>query len=124
MADPDRLILQVQPEDDDTAELARLTGWLRDELLDLDVAAVDPLEAQNIPDGAKGVAAVAGWLAVNLGPEVLKRVLAKIADWAVRNNRSVELTIGGDKLTLQGGITREQQQEIIERWFARHPTSS
>lgn len=124
MADSDRLILQVLPGDDDTAELARLTGWLRDELLGLDVAAVDPPEAQNIPDGAKGVAAVAGWLAVNLGPEALKRILAKIADWAGRNNRSVELTIGGDKLILRGGVTHEQRQEVIEGWFARHPTSS
>ncbi len=68
MADSGGLVVQVYPApDDDASELAELAGLLRGELLDLDVSAVDRLPEEAVPLGAKGVAAVAGWLAVQLG---------------------------------------------------------
>jgi hypothetical protein len=121
MADSGGLVLQVHPgPDDDAGELAELTGLLQGELLDLDVAAVQQLPAEAVPAGAKGVAAVAGWLTVQLGPEALRAVLAKVADWAARNDRGVEVTDGGDILKLTRA-TREQQEKIIDAWLARHP---
>jgi hypothetical protein len=124
MANSGGLVVQVQPGDDeDAGELAELTGWLQDELLDLDVNSVDTMPEQDVPDGAKGIAALAGWLAVNLGPEALKTVLAKVADWATRNDRAVEVTIAGQNLKL-ARATRQQQQELIDAFLARLPVES
>jgi hypothetical protein len=114
----------VQPgPDDDAGDLAELTGLLRDDLLDLDVAAVEALEAENVPPGAKGMAAVVGWLAVQLGPEALRTVLAKVADWTTRNDRGVKVILDGEPLELTRA-TREQQERIIDAWLARHAAST
>ena len=124
MADSGELILQVCPApEDDAGELAETTGWLRAELLDLDTGQVGLLPGEDVPPGAKGVAAVAGWLLVELGPEALRAVLAKVADWVTRNGRVVEVSYGGDTLKL-GRATREQQEKIIDGWLARHPAGS
>jgi hypothetical protein len=69
------------------------------------------------------VATAAGWLLVELGPEALRAVLAKVADWVTRNDRVVEVSYGGDTLKL-GRATREQQEKIIDGWLARHPACS
>lgn len=123
-ADSGRLLLQVRPgPDDDAGELAELSGALRVELLDLDVSAVDPLPDEDVPAGAKGLGAVAGWLVVKLGPEALRAVLAKAADWVTRNDRVVEVSYGDDTLKLNRA-TREQQEKIIDGWLARHPAGS
>ena len=124
MADSGGLVLQVCPgAEDDAGELSELAGWLRTELLALDVQAVDPLPVDAVPPGAKGVAAVAGWLSVQLSGEVLRVVLAKVADWVTRNDREVEVSYGGDTLKLTKA-TRQQQEKIIDDWFARHPAGS
>jgi hypothetical protein len=124
MAISSGLVLQVCPApEDDVGELTELAGWLRAELLYLDVQAVDQPSGEALPSDAKGVAAVAGWLAVQLGPEALRAVLAKVADWVTRNDRVVEVSYGGDTLKL-GRATREQQEKIIDEWLARHPTGS
>ena len=121
MADSGELVLRVCPAPgDDNPELA---GWLRGELLDLDVEGVDRLSGEATPTGAKGAGAVAGWLLVQLGPKALRAVLAKVADWAARNNREVEVSYGEDKLKLSRA-TRAQQDRIIDGWLARHPTGS
>ena len=60
---------------------------------------------------------------VELGPEALRAVLAKVADWVTRNGRMVEVSYGEDTLKL-GRATREQQEAIIDGWLARHPAGS
>jgi Effector Associated Constant Component 1 len=119
MVDSGGLILGVDSETDDAGELAELTGWLREELLHLDVAAVEPVPGVEVLPGEKGVASVFGCLAVQLGPESLRTVLVKVADWATRNNRGVEVTVGNDTLKLTQA-TREQQERIIDAWLAQH----
>jgi hypothetical protein len=121
VADPEEMTLQVHPgSDDDAGELAELTVRLRAELLELDVAGAEQLPVGDVPARAKGgVAAIAGWLAVQLGPEALRTVLARIADWAARNDRSVEVTYGTDTIKLDR-LSREQQDRFIDDWLARH----
>lgn len=124
MASSDDLVLQVDPgPEDDVEELAELTGFLQGELLDLDVTAVEQLPDGLVPPGAKGVASIAGWLMLRLGSEGLRVVLVKVADWAARNDRGVEVTYGGKTLKLTRA-TREQQERIIDDWLARSPSSS
>jgi hypothetical protein len=124
MTDSGELVLQVCPASgDDAGELAEAAGWLRAELLDSDIQGVGLLPGEDVPSGAKGAAAVAGWLLVELGPEALRAVLAKVADWVARNGRVVKVSYGGDTLKL-GRATREQQEKIIDGWLARHPAGS
>ena len=124
MGDTADIVLQVLPATgEDTEELAEVTGHLRVELLDLDVQAVDLVTDTSAPEGAKGLEALAGWLGVHLGKEVLRVVLAKVADWASRNDRTIEVKSGSDVLKL-GKATKEQQDKIINAWLAAHAPGS
>ena len=88
MADSQELILQLRPTaGEDASELSTAAGWLRTELLDLGVQNVSLLPDQDVPSGAKGIAVAAGWLWVQLGPEAMRAVLDKLADWVTRNDR-------------------------------------
>jgi hypothetical protein len=55
------LILQVLPgPDEDAEQLDDLTAMLREELLELDVAAVEPMMQDRVPEDTKGVVAALG----------------------------------------------------------------
>jgi hypothetical protein len=124
MAGNEQLILVMHPSSgDDAGDLDELTALLRSELLDMDVQSVEQLSDEEIPEGAKGVADIAGWLVVNLGPDAILAVVTKVADWVTRNRREVEVSYGGDTLKL-GKATREQQQRIVDAWLARNTPGS
>ncbi len=106
---------QELQEDDLPIVLRRL----RTELLDLDLAAVEALATDTVPDGAKGASKIAGALAVRLGMAGLKAVVTRLREWVSRNGRSLEITLDGDTLKLTG-VTPEQQDKLIEAWLARH----
>ena len=121
MADVDELVLQVLPvADSDAEELADLAERLRAELLGVDTASVAPLTAKSAPAGAKGLGALAGWLAVQFGTlDGLRAVVAAVRGWTARTGRTVEVSIGGDALKVTG-VTSQQQEKIIDAWLARH----
>jgi hypothetical protein len=125
MAGADDLTVQVPPtEGEDAGELLAVASRLREELLTLDVDDVRPVEAGTTPDGAKGVAALTGWLAVQLGSaEGLRAVVALVRGWAGRRQREVEVTIGGDTLRISG-VSTEEQEKIVDAWLARHAAGS
>ena len=108
------------PAGDPTSEeLADSLAMLRDDLLELDVDAVEPLRDDRPPDSSKGMAAdVAGWLAVQIGAAGLQSVVDLVVSWARRNDRTVEITLGGDVLKVSG-IDRGQQAALIEEWLTR-----
>ena|ERR1700722_16915196 len=114
------VIVRVSPAPGEgPGELAELTGRLRAELLDLDVEAVNPVAGGDLPEGAKGLPAIAGWLMVHLSREGLGTALRTMADWASRNDRTVEVTLSGDVLKLSRA-SRDQQDKIIDAWLAQH----
>ena len=121
MADADGLILQVLPvADSDTEELADLAADLHAELLSVDGASVAPLPAEATAAGAKGLGDVAGWLLVQFGtPDGLRALIDAIRGFASRTGRTVEVSIGRDKLKVTG-VTARQQDQIIDTWLARH----
>ena len=121
MADADGLILQVLPvADSDAEELADLAADLHAELLSVDGASVAPLPAEAAPEGAKGLGDVAGWLLVQFGtPDGLRAVMTVLRAWTSRTGRTVEVSIGQDKLMVTG-VTARQQDQIIDSWLARH----
>ena len=117
--------LDAGPEQD-AEELAELTQRLRDELLELDVDAVEPATGGAAPDGAKGLELLAvGGLVVRFAMKapVLRTVVDTIVKWLGRQQaRSVKLTLDGDTLELTG-VSSDEQQRLIELWVARHATA-
>jgi hypothetical protein len=105
-------------------ELAAVTARLREELLELDVDAVEPVDAEPAPAGAKGFGVLVGALLVRLGSgAVLRAVLEAVRRWATASGREVEVTLGGDTLRLTG-VSVEQQERILDAWLSRHAGDS
>jgi hypothetical protein len=121
VTDASGLVIQVVPlADSDAEELADLAGQLRAELLDVDGASVGLLPAREVPQGAKGLGDVAGWLVAQFGTlDGLRALIAAVHGFAARTGRTVEATIDGDPIKVTGA-TSQQQQQIIDAWLARH----
>jgi hypothetical protein len=123
MAQPDAgrgevLLHVLSAPDGDAEELAAMTASLLDELLDLDIAAAEPVYG-DAPVGSKGaLAAVGGWLVVNLGPAALRSVVRRLVAWAAHNDRTVEISVAGDVLKVTG-VNEEQQNRLIDEWLTR-----
>ncbi len=121
------LRLQLSEEGADAERLAMLTGYLRSELLQLDVEDVKALPAGEPPPGARGFdAATAGALMIALGQsaEGLRSVVSAIRGWLRRGEgkgRAVRLELGGDALELSQASTADQER-LIELFVSRHKT--
>ncbi len=118
--------LQIEigaPADSDDQERAELTQRLRDELLDLDVDAVNLARGADVAMGAKAIDATAiAELIVHLGsaPAILGSVSACIRSWLQRQRaQSVKLTLDGDTLEVTA-VSSAEQDRLITMWVARH----
>jgi hypothetical protein len=109
--------------DTDAAELARLTGQLRGQLLELDVETVELARGEEIPEGAKPLDPVTiGALVVTVGPAALEAAVALVDRWlSHRPVRSAKLTIAGDTIELTEA-TAADQQRLVDAFIARHAT--
>ncbi len=121
------LRLQLSEEGADAERLAVLTGYLRSELLQLDVEDVSALPAGEPPPGARvfGVAIV-GALLIALGQsaEGLRSVVSVIRDWLRRGEgtgRAVRLELDGGVLELSQASAADQEQ-LIELFVRRYST--
>lgn len=121
------LRIQLSEDGADAERLEELTGFLRQELLQLDVENVAALRSSEPPPGTRGLDAVtAGALLVDLGgaAQGLSSVIAAIRAWLVRREgprRSVRLEIGGDSLELSTATTADQDR-LIGLFIGRHAT--
>ena len=119
--------LQLSEEGADAERLAALTGYLRSELLRLDVEDVTALPAGEPPPGARGFnAATVGALLIALGQsaEGLRSVVSVIRGWLRRGEgkgRTVRLELGGDALELSQASGADQER-LIELFVRRHTT--
>ena len=85
----------------------------------MDGASVAPLSAEAAPEGAKGLGDVAGWLVAQFGTlDGLRALVAAARGFASRTGRTVEVSIGEDRLKVTG--VTSQQGEIIDAWLALH----
>jgi hypothetical protein len=122
------LRLHLSEEDADAERLAVLTGYLRAELLRLDVVEeVSALPAGEPPPGARvfGVATV-GALLVAFGQsfEGLRSVVSVIRDWLNRGagtGRTLRLELDGDTLELSQASEADQER-LIELFIRKHAT--
>ncbi|MBV9204304.1 MAG: hypothetical protein JO037_02615 [Actinobacteria bacterium] len=121
------LRLQISEEGADAEQLAALTGYLRAELLQLDVDDVTAPRDGEAPTGARafGVAEV-GALLVALGQSAdgLRAVVSAIRAWLRRGTgtrRTVRLELGGDALELSQASEADQER-LIELFVSQHAT--
>ena len=104
MADSGELILQVCPApEDDAGELAEMTGWLRAELLGLDVRGIGLLPGEDVLSGAKGVAD-ADELAEVLGDsDIGASTVTRVVDQDERElRREIDVFLSGISRRLRG----------------------
>jgi hypothetical protein len=119
------LRLQLSEEGAEAERLAMLTGYLRAELLQLDVEDVTALPAGEPPPGTRvfGVAAVGGLLvALGQSAEGLRSVVSVIRDWLRRGEgtgRAVRLELGGDVLELSQASGADQER-LIDLFVRKH----
>ena len=119
------LRLQLSEDGADAERLAALTGYLRAELLQLDVEDVTALPAGAPPPGARAFSAdTVGALLIALGQsaEGLRSVVSAIRDWLRRGDgtqRTVRLELGGDALELSQASAADQER-LIELFVRRH----
>ncbi|HEY6793079.1 MAG TPA: caspase family protein [Kineosporiaceae bacterium] len=119
-----RLVLQVDGEGD-PEELARFTNGLRQELLNLDVAAVDQV-AERPPLGARAAETVAlGTLIVSVAQsQVLAAIINAVTAWlSHRPQRTVRLTVDGDVLELSG-LPSKERQRLADQWLQRRAATA
>ncbi len=116
-----RLVLRVEDEQGDQEELAQLTDALRQELLDLDVDAVDRVSAGEAPPGSRAIdIAALGMLVVTLAKsEVLAAIVSAVATWLTgRQQQTVKIEVDGDVLELSG-LPSKERQRLTDEWLRR-----
>jgi hypothetical protein len=124
----DELRVQLDETGADDQRLDILTGYLRRELLALDVQDVTALSDGTPPPGSRAVdMAVIGGLLVTLGKSAggLRAVVAAVRNWLARGStatRSVRLEIGGDVLELSAATTADQDR-LVALFISRHSVS-
>lgn len=119
--------LRVQLSEDgaDAERLDLLTGYLRRELLQLDVEDVVPFATGEPPPDGRGYdLAAMGGLLVTFGRSLagLRSVVSAIGKWLRRgavSGRVVRLEIDGDVLELSGA-TEAEQERLVELFISRH----
>jgi hypothetical protein len=121
----EQLRLHLSEDGADPERLDVLTGFLRQELLQLDVEDVSALPAGEPPPGARGfdVGAVGGLLVtLSRSAEGLRAVVLAVRKWLERGQgtrRTVRLEIGGDVLELSEA-TAADQQRLVDLFVSRH----
>jgi hypothetical protein len=117
-----RLTLDVELETD-SEELEQLTRQLWEELLELDVQAVDWMTGESTPAKAKaGDAITWGTLLLTLAASggVFTALISVVQAWLTRHERcSITLEIEGDRLQITG-ISSAEQQQLIDAWVCRY----
>jgi hypothetical protein len=117
-----RVVLEPDP-DTDPEDGERLGRQLGNELRDLDVDDVEPVEGGLPPDGAKSgvLVSLTEWLVTLSGGSVVAPVIGAIKAWLARGTgaHKVSVTIDGDTLEL-GRATDAERAEIVDAFVRRH----
>jgi len=118
-----RMRIAIEPESGiDGEEHDQQLRWLREELLELDVEAVDRVSGDTAPEGAKAPAAdLASTLVIAFSNSaVLAALVGVLRTWLSRGSgRKVKLQIGADSIEIEG-LSAADQEKLIEQWIARN----
>jgi hypothetical protein len=119
------LHILLTEEDAEAERVAELTGYLREELLDLDVDDVTTLPGGQAPPGTRAVDVTQiGALLVTLGSSAtaLNQVISVIRSWMGRRHDthpSLRLQMGDDVLEVSEA-TDDQIAEALKTFAERH----
>ena len=119
------LKVQLAESGADAERLDELTGYLRRELLELDVDNVTALPAGEPPPGTRALEFLAiGGLLVTFSEatEGVRKVVSVIRNWLARGDgvkRTVRLELDGDVLELSE-VSAPEQTRLIELFVSRH----
>lgn len=122
------LLVEITEEGADPQRIATLSGYLREELLRLDVADVKAPSAGPPPAGTRALdVAAVGALLVDLGQSAagLQSVITVIRDWLGRGRqagRGVRLELGGDVLELTQ-VSAADQDRLVQLFISHHPAA-
>jgi hypothetical protein len=115
------LLVSLDPDGAGDEELDELTGYLRRELLELDVQSVERPPGGSPPPGARGPGALAvGELVVRAvtAPALVTGVVAVVQAWLRRaGRRSARIEANGKVLKVEG-LSHADQHEIIAAFVA------
>lgn len=121
------LCIQITEDGAGAERLAVLSGYLRTELLQLDVEGVTSVHTGEPPPGSRGlgIAAVGAlFVAVGQAADGIRSVVLAIKDWLLRGDdtgRMVRLELNGDTLELSRASTADQER-LIDLFISRHAT--
>ncbi len=121
-------MILLSEEEADAERVAELTGYLRDELLDIEVDDVSAVPAGEVPPGARAVDVTQiGALLVALGSSAtaLNQVVTAVRSWLGRcrdARPSLHLEMDGDVLEVSKA-TDEQVEEAFRAFVQRHSTA-
>ncbi|HET6533562.1 MAG TPA: hypothetical protein VFH03_23490 [Actinoplanes sp.] len=119
------IAIEITEEGADAERIDALTGYLRNDLLELDVAEVRRAPGGPPPPGTRGIdVAAVGALLVSIGGATtsITEIVAAVRAWLGRGGgvkRSVKLTIGGDVLELSEA-SRSEQDRLVDLFVRRH----
>jgi hypothetical protein len=103
----------------DNEESVELARHLRQRLLELDVDKVELLSSGLPPRSAKGDPLTLPALAVTLAPAAITALIGMLQSWLSRHQAaSVTVEKGGEKLTITGTLS-QQQQRMVEAFLNR-----
>jgi hypothetical protein len=119
------LVLRLSEEGADPERLDLLTGYLRQELLGLDVEDVRRASVEGAPPGARGIdVAALGGLVVSLGHSAagLTDLIGAVRRWLSSGRgvrRTVTIELAGDRLELSE-VSAAEQDRLIDLFVRRH----
>jgi hypothetical protein len=118
------LAISLRVELDDAAsidELAQVTAELREELLELDVDAVEGVAGPEASPDAKGASDNVETLIVALSNSaVLVALVGVLRSWISRaSGRKITIKSGKDEITVSGA-SAEDQERLIKSWLDQH----
>jgi hypothetical protein len=122
---PAGITLQVAEDGADPQRVDDVTGLLRRELLQLDVADVRRPAGGDAPEGSRAFdVAALGVLVVTLGHTVtgLREVVWAVRAWLGRGGdagRTVRIEVAGDVLELSG-VSATEQDRLVDLFVRRH----
>jgi hypothetical protein len=120
-----QLSLQIGEDGATDDRLDALTGYLREELLDLDVDDVRRPSGGEAPPGTRAVdLAAVGALIVTVGQATvsIKDVVAVVRGWLSRGDgvrRTVKIELDGDVLELSE-VSKAEQDRLVALFVDRH----
>jgi hypothetical protein len=119
------LMLHPDPESSPD-QVDRMSRQLRSELRSLDVEAVDRIDQDEAPEGAKGDPS--SWMAMlvtlSTAGGVFTSLVGVVGNWLAshRGTHRISLTIDGDSIELDRASI-DERRELIEAFVSRHSPS-